>query len=541
MMRTRSGLWSVAAGLICACTMLFAMVGSAAAIDAPKWVAVLYVDAQRSVGLRWTPVPGASGYKVLRSDKAGSGHVEIAAPAQPQYFDATVLPGENYFYVLQAVAGAELSPNGDERAIAIPGSKKVLTVAPEWVAIKADASTEFGKTNYRVGLSWNSPKSGKAIAYNLYRSETSGKDYQSINSSAETSFIDAKVELGKTYHYVLTTLDDSFQESGYSAEKSVTIAAAAKDTTKKKKKLTSVPLHSKNLFTLDNKLDLLKQPRDITVADNGMIYIADGAGHRIAVFDKDNQFVAHYGVPGRGEGKLDTPSGIVIVDDDLYVTDQTGPYIHILRPDGKFVRSVPAYQNPKLPPTQPWGIAHDPKLGRFYVTDQINHQVQVYDEKLKFEFAFGTKYDDAGKAIEPLELKFPIGIEVSNDGSRIVVVDGEAHVTFYDDTGTKVEQLGERGAGVGTFMYLNGMAHDVKRDWFFAVDKTVNTAQIFDGNGGFKYMLSNEDGKGAPGLSNPNGAHIVGDRFYVVENIAKQYSIRQLLWDKSPPPFVPEQ
>ncbi|MBI4914272.1 MAG: hypothetical protein HY825_00350 [Acidobacteria bacterium] len=534
----RSGLLSIAAALVCAFALFAGSASTALAVDAPKWVAAIYVEGQRAVGLRWIAAAGATGYKVLRSATAGSGHVEIAAPAQPQYFDNTVQPGESYFYILQAVAGAEVSPNSDEKSITIPGTKKVATVPPEWSAVKPDASTEFGKTNYRVGLAWNAPKSGKAIAYNLYRSETPGKDYQSLASSAETSYIDAKVEVGKTYYYVLTTLDDSFQESSYSPEQKVTIVEIKKEVVKKKKKVTGVPLHSKKLFTLDNNLGLLNQPRDLTVAENGTVYVADGAGHKIVVFDKDNQFVERYGEPGRAEGQLDTPSGIIIVNDDLYVTDQTNGFINIYRQDGKWVKAVQAYQDPKLKKAQPWGIAFDKNRKRFYVVDSLNSQIHVYDEDLKFEFLFGTKYDDTGKAVEPMELKYPIGVDVSNDGSRIVVVDTEAHVTFYDDKGTKLEQVGERGAGAGTFMYLNGMAHDAKTDWFFAIDKTINTAQIFDGNGNFKYMLSSEDGKGTPGLANPNGGEIVGDKLYITENLAKRYSILQLLWEKSPPPFA---
>ncbi|HEY5999407.1 MAG TPA: hypothetical protein VI078_08945 [bacterium] len=522
---------------LCVCAVVAGLSAPAAAVDAPRWVAVLYVDAQRSVGLRWLPVPGATGYKVLRSATAGSGYTEIGATAQPQHFDTTVQAGETYYYVLQTVAGAEVSANGEERSVKIPGQKKAVTLPPDWVAVKPDATTEFGKTNYRVGLSWNSPKAGKAIAYNLYRSDTAGSGYQQISSAPETTYVDAKVELGKTYYYVLTTLDDSFQESAYSAEQKVTIAEIKKDAgAKKKKKLTSVPLHTKKLFTLDNKLDLLMQPRDIAVAKDGTIYITDCVARKIVVFNKDNEFVARYGEPGQFE----CPTGIVIVDDTLYITDQMRKAVTILEADGKFVKSIPIYRDPKLPQAaMPWGIAFSPVKRKFYVVDSMNSQIQVYDDGMTFESAFGTKYDDKGKAIEPVELRSPVGMDVSNDGSRMMVVDSDAKVTFYDDTGKMIDQLGERGAGVGTFMYLNGVAHDAKTDWFFAVDKTVNTAQIFDGNGAFKYMMSNEEGKGAPGLSNPNGAIIVGDRFYVVENIAKQYSILQLLWDKSPPPFQP--
>ena len=98
---------------------MFVHSSAAQAVDAPKWVAVLHVAAQEAVGLRWMPVSGATEYKVLRSTTAGSGYAEIASTAQPQHFDKEIEPGTTYYYVLQAVAGAEVSPNSEEKSVAI--------------------------------------------------------------------------------------------------------------------------------------------------------------------------------------------------------------------------------------------------------------------------------------------------------------------------------------------------------------------------------------------------------------------------------------
>ena len=70
--------------------------GTAAAIDAPKWVAILYVEAQKAVGMRWLPAPGATEYQVLRSETEGSGHEKIATVKQPQHFDSDIEAGTTY-------------------------------------------------------------------------------------------------------------------------------------------------------------------------------------------------------------------------------------------------------------------------------------------------------------------------------------------------------------------------------------------------------------------------------------------------------------
>ena len=134
--------------VLAAAVALLAAAGPAAAVDAPKWVAAIYIDAQRSVGLRWMPVPGATAYKVLRSEKTGADYKEIAASPQPQHFDPAVEPGSTYYYVLQAVAGAETSANSDEKSVTIPGQKKKALAAPEWAKDPVvQESTEFGKTH----------------------------------------------------------------------------------------------------------------------------------------------------------------------------------------------------------------------------------------------------------------------------------------------------------------------------------------------------------------------------------------------------------
>ncbi|HEY5998729.1 MAG TPA: VIT domain-containing protein [bacterium] len=90
----------------------------------PKWVAALFVEAQNAVGLRWEPVPGATGYKVLRSTTKGKDHKEIAAVTVPQHFDTKIERGETYYYKLQTVAGDATGPLSEEKEVVVPGMAK---------------------------------------------------------------------------------------------------------------------------------------------------------------------------------------------------------------------------------------------------------------------------------------------------------------------------------------------------------------------------------------------------------------------------------
>jgi fibronectin type 3 domain-containing protein len=67
-------------------------------------------------------------------------------------------------------------------------------------------------------LSWQA--SGSAVGYNVYRASTSGGPYTRLNSvvNAAASYADSTVQSGRTYYYVVTQLDSTGMESGYSSQ-----------------------------------------------------------------------------------------------------------------------------------------------------------------------------------------------------------------------------------------------------------------------------------------------------------------------------------
>jgi hypothetical protein len=70
----------------------------------------------------------------------------------------------------------------------------------------------------RARLSWNRSGILNLLGYNVYRSSTSGKNYQRINHSivADTVFVDSLFSTAGTYYYVYTIVDGAFRESSYS-------------------------------------------------------------------------------------------------------------------------------------------------------------------------------------------------------------------------------------------------------------------------------------------------------------------------------------
>lgn len=67
--------------------------------------------------------------------------------------------------------------------------------------------------SYQVNLSWQAPSSSAdpVAGYNVYRSPSGGTSYQVLNSSpvTQTTYVDATVQPGQTYDYIVESVDGS--------------------------------------------------------------------------------------------------------------------------------------------------------------------------------------------------------------------------------------------------------------------------------------------------------------------------------------------
>lgn len=97
-----------------------------------------------------------------------------------------------------------------------------LTFRTATGASASEALTGSGAAagSHSVALTWNASSSGAVIGYNIYRGTVAGGPYSKINTSIEssTAFSDTAVSGGKTYYYVVTSVDGGGNESGYSSQ-----------------------------------------------------------------------------------------------------------------------------------------------------------------------------------------------------------------------------------------------------------------------------------------------------------------------------------
>jgi hypothetical protein len=85
------------------------------------------------------------------------------------------------------------------------------------------SGTGTAPAQHTVTLNWKASTSSSVVAYNVYRGTVSGGPYSQIDSVSSTTAMDSTVASGQTYFYVVTAVDSSSQESGYSNQTTAVI------------------------------------------------------------------------------------------------------------------------------------------------------------------------------------------------------------------------------------------------------------------------------------------------------------------------------
>ena len=507
---------SVRAVAVLTCLLaVLGMAGVAAAVDAPKWVAAMYVEQQKMVGLRWMPVPGATGYKVFRSVTAGKDQQEIASTTAPQHLDSAVEPGSTYYYSLKSIAGAELSAASDEKTVAIPGAKKSGVETPEMDPVTLQATMEFGKTTYKVGVVWRG-KGQPAIAFNLYRSLEAGKQGEMVASSQDQRYIDVAVEPGKTYYYSVTALDAGFQETKPSAVQSIevkAVEAAAAAAPKKKKeypKLVPIPTVKGDVQKLPS------DPFDVVMTDDGTIYFSSARLYKMDSFGGEMKDITPdgyaqvrnigLGIDGQVLAAVLNSSKVIIVDGSKVKEFEIPPMVKSIKNEDKVEMPI------KTP--SPSDVTQNID-GKYWVTDNPNNRIAIFGDDLAF---IGNAAQDT-----PEELIGNAASIAHDSKGNVFAASGSGnYINIYDKDAKFVGQFGETGNIAGSFGRVGGIFVD-KSDNVWITDAFNTTIQKFDNTGKFLGALSAADGKGGLGLATPGAIALdaKGKVGYIIQGIDK--------------------
>ena len=127
----------------------------------------------------------------------------------------TLMPGQ------VATLSTKFSPSGSGNA---NGNVQVVSNASSPTNVSL-SGTGVQPVSHSATLTWTASTTQTVVGYNIYRGGQSGGPYTKLNASpvAATTFVDATVQAGQTYFWVVTAVDSSGTESAFSNEVTATV------------------------------------------------------------------------------------------------------------------------------------------------------------------------------------------------------------------------------------------------------------------------------------------------------------------------------
>lgn len=269
--------------------------------------------------------------------------------------------------------------------------------------------------------------------------------------------------------------------------------------------------------------DQLNKPSDVSVSNEGLIYVVDGVNHRIKIFNQKGRFVSSFGREGSGRGEFRFPLGIDLDNSGkVYIADSGNQRVQIFSAKGSYIAEmkIPSKNNH---PADPTDVVVDDSRNRCYVVDNDNHYVLSYD--LSTHTLIRT-YGSPGTGKRMFRFPFLIALDSENYLYIVDVIN--TRVQILNPDGLYVSSIGGWGVEKGEFFRPKGVAID-KDNRIYVSDSYMGVIQVFESTGEFYAALGDPATGRVRKFRTPTGLFIDHEtRLYVVETLANKVSVFQL-------------
>jgi DNA-binding beta-propeller fold protein YncE len=261
------------------------------------------------------------------------------------------------------------------------------------------------------------------------------------------------------------------------------------------------------------------QPSDLAPGPSGDLYLVDGVNHRVVVVDTDGRVRFTFGTPGSGPGQMQSPVGIDIAGQNVFIADTGNHRIQIFDLAGRFVDQFEVSGTPAGKPSDPVDVLASGLKNRIYVADNDNHNIKVFDGQGRYLSFWGGFGEGSG------EFRYP-GMLAVNTFNELLVVDVlNTRVQKFDPLANYLTEIGGWGVTAGKLVRPKGVAVD-GRDRVYISDSYMGVVQVFTDQGRLLGVLCS--GKAVYRLTTPVGmaVSVDGRHLFVVEMRANR--IRKL-------------
>ncbi|WP_251551911.1 6-bladed beta-propeller [Neobacillus muris] len=208
-------------------------------------------------------------------------------------------------------------------------------------------------------------------------------------------------------------------------------------------------------------------PYGITGDKKGNIYVADLYNNRISIFDSKGKFVKYFTNDENKADFLQSPAGLRIFNNHLWVTDIKLGKVFEYSLTGKKLLEVSTAANKDDLLNAPNAVALDDEKN-IYVSDSGNQRIVVFKKNGEYVRVINGSKNNKG------DTKFvnPRGVGVEPDGTLLMVDNMTHYVYGFNQKGEQVFQIGGIGSDKGQFYLPNGLFVDNNGEVF--VTDTVN-------------------------------------------------------------------
>jgi len=199
------------------------------------------------------------------------------------------------------------------------------------------------------------------------------------------------------------------------------------------------------------------------------------------------------GVQGSEPGQFSKPRNVAVAKDgSLYVADTENHRIQHLAADGSVLQVWGSFADASKGAApggtfyEPWGLAIGPD-GSVFVADTWNHRIQKFTAEGKFLFMWGA----FGQAETPTSFWGPRGLAIDKDNHLLVTDTGNKRVVIFDLDGNYINQFGSAGLLSGQFDEPVGIAVS-KGGIVYVTDTWNQRVQSFspDGKGSYQPLMN---------------------------------------------------